>query len=93
MKKGCVTAFNRMTAPVPMGSRGRTCRDLSALSTMQRCDDIERRLMELRATIREVRLTTRDSVVQSRKLLEQYRAIREEMVELQRQLRQFKNSD
>ena len=70
-----------------------TCRDLSALSTMQRCDDIERRLMELRATLREVRLTTRDSVVQSRNLLEQYRAIRKEMVELQRQLRQFKNSD
>ena len=71
-----------------MGSRGRTCRDLGALSTMQGGDDIERRLMELRATLREVRLMTRDSVVQSRNLLEQYRAIRKEMVELQRQLRQ-----
>jgi hypothetical protein len=56
-------------------------------------DDTERRLLELRATLEEVRLTTRASVTQSRKLLEQYRDIRKEMVELQRQLRQHKQSD
>jgi hypothetical protein len=49
--------------------------------------------MELRATLREIKWTTRASVVQSHKLIEQCRAIRKEMVELQRQLRQYKKSD
>jgi hypothetical protein len=78
-----------MARPVPLGTR----LDLGALPTMRHCDDMERRLMELLAALREVKLTTRDSVVQSHKLLEQYRAIRKEMIDLQRQLRQYKNSD
>ena len=70
-----------------------TCLDLGALPIMRHCDDIERRLMELRATRREVRLTTQNSVVQSRKLLEQYRNIRKELLDLQRQLQRNKNSN
>ena len=81
--------LNRMARPVSLG----TLLDLGTLPTMRHCDDMERRLMELRAALREVKLTTRDSVVQSHKLLEQYRAIRKEMIDLQRQLRQYKNSD